>query len=96
MEPAGVVDLPEVAGHEAHEMAAALVHDEADRLAGQRLADEDVFAAPLDRAVAADTAHLMIGVVPRLLDAARQPAVRRLPAARRRGLADASCGRSSL
>jgi hypothetical protein len=69
MEPAAGVDQPKVAVAEAHEMAATLVLDEAHGLAGQCLADEDVFAAPLDRAVGAHPPDLMVGVVPRFGDA---------------------------
>lgn len=41
---------------------------QADRLAGERLGEEDVVATPLDRPVRAHAADLMIGIVPRLLD----------------------------
>ncbi len=53
METAGFVDQPEVAVREAHEVAAALMLGEPDRLAGERLADEDMLATPFDRAVGA-------------------------------------------
>src|SRR5271154_2469589 len=41
----------------------------ADGLAGERLADEDEIAAPLDLAGGTDPAHGVLGVIPRLLEA---------------------------
>lgn len=69
-----LVDQSKVAARKAHEMATAFVFGEPDRLAGHRLADEDVFAAPFDRAVGRHTPTLMIGVVTGLVDARRHRA----------------------
>ena len=55
----------------------------------QRLADEDELAAPLDRAVVAHAAHLVVGDRTRARRVVRgQRAPRRLPVARRRRLAE--------
>ncbi len=75
MEAAGCIDQSEIAAREANEVAMFLF-DEADCLARQCFADEDVLAMPLDRAVPADTANLVIGIVPGLLDTSRQDAAR--------------------
>lgn len=62
MELAGQVDQPKVARHEADHVPAALVLDQADRLAGQRLADEHRRAAPVDPTVRPEAAYLVVGV----------------------------------
>jgi hypothetical protein len=72
MEPAGLADQPEVAPADAHEVSAALVFVKADWLADQRLADEQIRAAPLDCAVRANTAHFMVGIVPGIFQEAWQ------------------------
>jgi hypothetical protein len=41
---------------------------DADWLSDQRLAEEDYVAAPADLAIAAHLAHVVIGIVPGLLD----------------------------
>src|SRR5262245_3669913 len=73
-EPAVAIDHSEIATAETHDWAAPLQLGEADQLAGQRLADENPLAAPLDDAGRMHPPHLVVGVVPRVLEASRQGA----------------------
>ena len=82
-ETALAIDDPEVTPAEARDVAASLVLGKADELAGQCLADEHVLALPLDRSRRTHTSHLVVGVVPRIVEARREGAVGRLPARRR-------------
>ena len=90
-------DDAQIAVTEAHDMTAALELGEADELAGQGLADEHVLAPPLDGPRRAHTPHLVIGVIPRLLEPRRQLPRRRTPVLVPAASGpSASCGRSSL
>src|SRR5271167_2577981 len=62
------VDNTEIDFGEADQPVANLGFGNADRLADQRLAEEDHVAAPTDLAIAADLAHGVIGIVPGLLN----------------------------
>src|SRR5271170_8293254 len=56
---------------------------DADRLAGERLADEDQIATPLDLAGGTDPAHGVLGVIPRFLEAlGKRPRGRSIAAGR--------------
>ena len=79
-ETALAIDHPEIAAAEAYDMAAGVVFAEADTLARECLADEDIIAAPSDLTGGTHSADLVIGVVPGVLETARQSARRRLPA----------------
>ena len=65
-ETAVAIDHPEVAMIEARDVSAALGFGEAYELTCERLTDKHLFATPLDHAIAAHAANLMIGVVPRI------------------------------
>lgn len=82
MEPAGAIDEAEVAAAEAHEVAAAIVLGQSHCLARQGFADEDVLAAPFDRAVVAHLANLVVGIVPGCGGLRGHHATWRRPAAR--------------
>lgn len=73
------IDQPEIATAEAHEVAASVVLTEADELTCERLANENVLAAPFDIAGGTHPANLVIGVVPRVIETAWQGARGRLP-----------------
>jgi hypothetical protein len=62
---------------EARDMATALMLGETYELAGQRLADENLFTLPLS--IPAHASDLMIGIVPRIFEARRQGTGGRLP-----------------
>src|SRR6266851_3634434 len=62
-------DATEVDVGETDQPVALLGLDDRDRLAGQRLADEDIVAVPLDRAIGAHATDSVIGIVPRFHDA---------------------------
>src|SRR5262245_59649679 len=79
-EPAVAIDHSEIATAETHDVAAALQLGEADQLAGQRLADENPLPAPFHDAGRVHPPDLVVGVVPRVLEASRQGTQRRLPA----------------
>ena len=51
------VEQSEIDAGEARDPVAGVGFGDADALAGQGLADEDLFATPLDAAVGADPAH---------------------------------------
>jgi len=57
-EPSVTIHDPEIASAEANDVTAALVLDETNRLAGQGLADEHEFGAPLDRSIATNAPHM--------------------------------------
>src|SRR5580704_10746864 len=76
-EPAAAIDQADVAVAEAHHMIAGFELGDANRFADQRLADEDAIALPHDLAGAAHAPDLVIGIIPRLLDAIRHHAPRR-------------------
>src|SRR6516162_3788758 len=82
------VDDPEIAATEAGHRAAVVALGETDELADQRLADEHLLAFPLDRPTGPHAAHLMIGVVPRIVETPRHGAGRRPPTRRRRDLSE--------
>lgn len=71
---------------EARDMSAALGFGKAYELTCECLTDEHLLATPLDHAIAAHAANLMIGVVPRIYQARRQSTNRRLPMCSRRRL----------
>src|SRR6266481_7504304 len=85
---AAPVDDAKVDFGETDQPIAGFGFGDADRLAGQRLAEEDQIAAPFDLAVGTHPAHRVLGVVPRLLDPARIRPQRRAEAAGRRHLAE--------
>src|SRR5712692_7663909 len=58
-------DATEVDVGETDQPVALLGLDDPDRLASQRLADEDIVAAPLDRALGAHATDSVIGIAPR-------------------------------
>ena len=64
MEPEFWIDHAQVAGGEADEVAAVFKFGDADAGPRQRLADEDVLAAPLEAAFVVDPADLVFGVIP--------------------------------
>jgi hypothetical protein len=76
------VDHAEIAAAEARQMSAAFALEEADRLVGQRLADEDMRAAPPDRPVRPHAADLAVGVIPGLGEPLRHGALGRLVTSR--------------
>jgi hypothetical protein len=84
-ETAVAIDDAEIAMTEACDVA-VLMLGETYELAGERLADEYFITAPLDCAIPAYASDLVIGVVPGVLQAARQSARRRSPMCRWRRL----------
>ena len=74
------IDLAEVVLTESHKVAARLTLGDADHFARERLADEQVFAAPLDFAVPTHPSHFMIGVIPGVVDPSGHRPSRRAPA----------------
>jgi len=88
MEPAGAIDEPEVTPAEPNDVEAEIDLRQTNRFARQCLADEDMFAPPLDLARPSDASHFMVRIVPGLLDRRRHRAPRRAPAARRHRLAE--------
>jgi hypothetical protein len=78
-ETAVAIDDPEIAMAETRDMATTLMLGETYALAGQCLADENLFAPPLHHPVPAHASHLMIGVVPWIFEARRQGACWRPP-----------------
>src|SRR5712692_8355822 len=87
-EPAAAIDQAAVALAEAHHMIAGFELGDANRFADQRLADEDAIALPHDLAGAAHAPDLVIGIIPRLLDAIRHHSPRRHINLMRRPLAE--------
>lgn len=85
-EESPVVDDAEVDVAEANDVKALVELGDADDLSGQRLADEEMAAAPLDLAVGADAADLMVGVVPGVFEPVREGPRRGRPVIGRRGL----------
>ena len=79
MEPERRVDHAEITGAEADEVAAIFKSGDANACPRQRLADEDVFAAPLEAAFGVDPPDLVPGVVPGVFDARWQGTQRGLP-----------------
>ena len=77
MEDATAIEKAEVVAAEAHDMVSIFEFGQADRFARQRFADEGAFASPSDFACRANPAHLMVGVIPGILDALRHGARRR-------------------
>ncbi len=75
-ECAAAIDKAEVVAAKAHDMVAVVELSEADEFADQSLADEGVLASPFDFAPRAHPPRLMVGVVPRVLDARRHRARR--------------------
>ena len=62
------IDEAEVVMAKAHKVLARVAFANADHFSRQGLANEHVFAAPLDFAVRTHPPHLMIGVVPGIVD----------------------------
>jgi hypothetical protein len=81
-------DHAEIASGDAHDMHPIIDLGETDELTGQRLADEDELAPPLDLAGVAHAANLVVRVVPGIGEARRQGASGRLPSRGRCRLAD--------
>src|SRR6266852_9081752 len=81
-------DATEVDVCETDQPVALLGLDDPDRLAGQRLADEDIVAVPLDRAIGAHATDSVIGIVPRFHDAIGIRSPRSRIVACRRGLVE--------
>ena len=78
-------DNAEIASTEAHDVASVVDFLEPDELVAERPTDEHNRAPPLDStAVAADAAHLVIRVIPRLSDAFWKRTQRRPPVFGRR------------
>ena len=65
-EQAAVVDKADVQIAEAHDMVAGLKLCNTNEFIDQRLTDEDELAFPSDFTRCADTADLVIGVIPRV------------------------------
>ena len=82
------VDDGEIDIAKADDPVAVLGLGDADRLAGERLTEEDELAAPFDLAGGADAAHGMLGIVPGFGNALGIGPRRWLVAARRRLLAE--------
>src|SRR5882672_4980173 len=68
---AAAVDQTDVAVAEAYHMIAGFEFGDANQLADQRLGDENALAFPHDLARAAHAPDLVIGIIPRLLEAIR-------------------------
>src|SRR5919201_4836688 len=86
-EPAEAIDKADVEITEPHDMVAGFEFRDADQLAHQRLTDKDMLTLPPDLARAAHPAHLVIGIIPGLLDAIRHRPRRSRVKFRRRPLA---------
>src|SRR5262245_55704654 len=71
---------------EARDASAAVGFGESYELTCERLTDEHLLATPLDHAIPAQAANLMISVVPRIYQARRQSTSRWLPMCSRRRL----------
>src|SRR5215510_12416803 len=76
-EAAVAADHAQIAAREADDMAAAVVLGDADQFARERLADEELFAAPLDLPGRAHAASLVVGVVPGIRQAPRRKGAHR-------------------
>ena len=87
-EQAAGVDETDVQVAKAHHVVAGVEFSNAHEFVDQRLADEDKLAFPFDHARAADTANLMIGVIPGVLLARRHGARGSGVGRRRRSLAE--------
>src|SRR3954466_8929737 len=75
-EAATAIDEPHVAVVEAHDMVAGLEFGDAQELASQYFADEETVTFPHDLARGTHAADLVIGVVPRVLNAIRHGSLR--------------------
>src|ERR1700740_2563368 len=78
-ETALAIDYPEIAAAEAYNVCADVAFVEADTLARECFADEDIVATPFDFTGGTHPANLVIGVIPGIIEAARQNARRRSP-----------------
>src|SRR6266536_4395426 len=76
------VDNTEVATAEARDPATIFELGEADKFTGQRLTNEHFLASPFDCTAGAHPPHLVIGVIPGVIDLRWQGAGRWLPTVR--------------